>query len=97
MASLFMVSRFGIGKVGTGAWMASGVGGLVEALEDVLLLDAGRGVSAGPVVTAFRRCFAGLEGPDFDPEDDSIGDGATISSGVPSSIGEWSSPCSPAI
>ena len=87
----------GDGKTGMGDWMARGVGGLVEALEDVLLLDAGRGVSAGPAVMAFRRCLAGPEGPDFDPSDDSIGDGATVSCGVPSSIGKWICPCGPAI
>ena len=77
--------------------MAMGVEVLVGTREGGLLLDAGRGVSAGPAVTAFWRCLAGPEGPDLDPSDNSIGDGATVFCGVPSSIGEWICPCSPAI
>ena len=65
-------------------WTASTVG---------LLLDVGLGISVGPVVTALRCCLADPEVSNFDPEDDSIGDGTMIFSGVPPSMGEWSGPC----
>ena len=78
--------------MGMGAWMAKGVEALVGAREGGLLLDFGLGVSAGPAVTDFLCFFAGPEVSSFDPEDDSMGDGATIFSGVPPSMGEWSWP-----